>query len=445
MGAEAAPDIASAGSGRIRTPAELSVLDRLQALAGGGTAGEDARDNVIALIRENGLPHRRIEAWKYTDLRTLLGEVPPLAVPPESGAASAALKAGTAFVDAARLPVVNGQVIDTLADSLPQGVTQRKAADGGGEADEPPGAADAIGLFHRAFATPGLALAVATGARPDRAIALVHAMSGAAPALAATGHSVTVGEGAAATVIDHQTGPDGVAYLTNTRNTVQLGENARLHWIIVQEEGDEARHLGQLKATLARGARLDLTVLNAGGALVRREIMIDIAGCDAELAIRGVNLIGGSAHVDVTTTLNHRAPAATASEVFRNIVTDRGTGIFQGQINVDRLAQKTDAQMACNTLLLSQRASFSAKPELEIFADDVVCGHGATCGQIDSDVLFFLRARGIPADIAEKMMVMAFLAGSVAEIEDVRVQNALATRIGAWIGLPPDETGEVDG
>ena len=439
MAANPAP-VAAAAAGRIRTPAEQSALDRLAALD--GQDGAARRDNVVALIRDNGLPHRRVEAWKYTDLRTLLGEIPPAALRPAEAAAKDAVDKVVPLVDAARLPVVDGWAMPALADPLPDGFDLGEAVAGGETVADP---ADAIGLFHQAFGRPGFALALAAGAAPDRAVALVHTVTGGGPVLAAAGHAIDIGAGASATLIDHAAGPHGVPGLANARHTLRLGEGARLHWVIVQEEGDAARHLAQLNVRLAGDARLDLTVLNAGGALVRREVRVDVAGPGAQLAIRGVNLIGGGAHVDVTTILNHEAPETTARETFRNIVTGNGTGVFQGRINVAQKAQKTDAQMACNTLLLSDRADFSAKPELEIFADDVICGHGATCGQIDGEVLFFLRSRGIPADVAEKMMVLAFLAEVADDIADEPVRAALEARIRAWIGLPPDDGEDDDG
>ncbi|MHA1190576.1 MAG: Fe-S cluster assembly protein SufD, partial [Alphaproteobacteria bacterium] len=397
-------------------------------------------DNVVALIRDRGLPHRRIEAWKYTDLRTVLGEVPALAARPEDEDATKAAISYNRFTDAVRLPFFNGHYFSELADDLPEGVSvsEYAVAHSNATATDAPITTDAIALFDQAFGGTGLSIDVIPNATITKPVGFANVIVGDVPVLAATRHAVTVGNNATATFIERHVGPAGLAYMTNALINLTLGEGAKVHWVIVQEEGDAARHLSQLNITLAANADLNISVLNAGGALVRREIHIDVAGAGSNLTISGVNLIGGDAHIDVTTTLNHREPDTTASEIFRNVVTNNGTGVFQGRINVAAKAQKTDAQMACNTLLLSEAASFSAKPELEIFADDVVCGHGATCGQIDEDMLFFLRSRGIPQQEAEQMMVMAFLSEVIGRVDDDPIRNALDARIRDWIGLPPE-------
>src|SRR5690606_41834450 len=131
--------------------------------------------------------------------------------------------------------------------------------------------------------------------------------------------------------------------------------------------------------------------------------------------LRGVNLLGGEAHCDVTMVLDHAAAHTTSTEIIRNVVTDRAHGVFQGQIRVAQIAQKTDAKMACNTRLLSDEAEVSTKPELEIFADDVACGHGATVTEIERDHLFYLMARGVEEKLARGLLIKAFLAEVVEE------------------------------
>ncbi|TJV20418.1 MAG: Fe-S cluster assembly protein SufD, partial [Mesorhizobium sp.] len=144
------------------------------------------------------------------------------------------------------------------------------------------------------------------------------------------------------------------------------------------EQPDTATHLAQFKAHLGKNAKLTLFVMNAGGKLVRQEIVVRTTGEGADFTLRGINLLAGDTHTDVTMVLDHAVPHTASTEVIRNVVTGRARGVFQGRINVHQYAQKTNAKMACNTLLLSDDGEFSTKPELEIFADDVVCGHGAT-------------------------------------------------------------------
>jgi Fe-S cluster assembly protein SufD len=188
-----------------------------------------------------------------------------------------------------------------------------------------------------------------------------------------------------------------------------------------------------LNASMEAGAQLTILVLNTGGNLVRREINVVSRGENGRLDIRGVNLIGGEAHVDVTTSIVHTAPDCTSTETFRNVATDRGQGVFQGQISVEQAAQKTDARMACNTLLLSDEAGFSAKPELEIFADDVQCGHGATVTDILDDQLFYLRARGIAERDARAMLVKAFVEEVFDDYGNDEIKLVLNRRIEDWL------------
>ncbi|MCC0029516.1 MAG: SufD family Fe-S cluster assembly protein [Brucellaceae bacterium] len=182
----------------------------------------------------------------------------------------------------------------------------------------------------------------------------------------------------------------------NAVTSLEVGEGADVTWLIVQEHGNAATHLGQFNARLAADAKLTLFILNAGTRFARQEVNVRAEGEGGNFQMRCVNLLAGDCHNDVTMVLDHIAPATDSVEIVRNVVMDRAQGVFQGQIRVAREAQKTDARMACNSLLLSDDAGYSAKPELEIFADDVACGHGATVAEIDHDHLFYLMSRGVP-------------------------------------------------
>ena len=201
----------------------------------------------------------------------------------------------------------------------------------------------------------------------------------------------------------------------------------------MQQQGSDDTHLGQIRVKLAKEAKLRLFVINAGGKLVRQELRIEVEGEGADLTLRGVNLLGGESHTDVTLVLGHNVPHTTSTEIIRNVVFDRASGAFQGMIRVAPDAQKTDAKMACNTLLLSENGDFSAKPELEIFADDVVCGHGATVADIDRNHLFYMMARGVQEKKARAMLVNAFVAEIVEELEDEKLVEALEGVISAWL------------
>ncbi len=203
-------------------------------------------------------------------------------------------------------------------------------------------------------------------------------------------------------------------------------------WLIVQEKPEEAIHLAQFNAELGKNARLTLFVMNSGGRLVRQEVRVTTRGEGSDFQLRGINLLAGETHCDVTMVLDHKVPHTGSRELVRNVVTDKARGVFQGRINVHQVAQKTDAKMACNTLLLSDDGEFSTKPELEIFADDVQCGHGATVTEIDRNHLFYMMARGIEEKTARGMLVKAFLAEVIEELKVEPIVDALEARLDAW-------------
>ena len=399
------------------TQAEIAILDASKRLP-----ASDAKHAAYAQLRQNGLPTRRVEAWHYTDLRSAMKHFPGF---PQTHPKPVETKPRVdQFIPAVRIAFVDGKCAGFAA--LPAGV----CVAGTGLPHVLRNESDAIGMLNALTGLQGVVLEIAGGVQAG-AIELCHEITG--ESAVALRHAISVGTGASAVLIERHAGTDGIASHSNTITALDVGDDARLVWLIAQEEGGDAIHLSQLNVTLGARTNLTILVLNAGGGLVRREINIAAKGEGSEISIRGVNLIGGKSHVDVTTALVHEAPGATANEIFRNVVTDEGRGVFQGQIKVAQAAQKTDAKMACNTLLLSDSAEFFAKPELEIFADDVACGHGATVTDIVDEHLFYLRARGIPQKPARAMLVQAFVEEVFDDLEDEAMKDALNLRIEAWL------------
>ncbi|MCT7666639.1 Fe-S cluster assembly protein SufD [Shinella kummerowiae] len=385
-----------------------------------------ARDILISDFKEAGLPTRRVEAWHYTDLKALLRAVPAFD-PAASAAKLAPLVEGSTV-----LSVVNG-VADTRGSV--EGVTLRTfseaLADGSGaEGLTARDSDDTIGRINGAFVRDGFVLDFPAGT--DIAAPLeIQTTQNAGQTH--TRFPATFGANVKATVIErHVATGENPAFVT-TVSDISLSDNADITWIIFQGQGAADTHLGQIRITLGTDAKLRLYVINAGGKLVRQEIHVVVSGGGSDLKLRGINLLGGETHNDVTFTVGHNVPHTTSTEVIRNVIFDRARGVFQGQIRVAPDAQKTDAKMSCNTLLLSDEADFSAKPELEIFADDVQCGHGATVIDIDHVQLFYLMARGIPENKARAMLVNAFVAEIVEELEDEPLVEALEGVIAAWL------------
>jgi Fe-S cluster assembly protein SufD len=412
-----------------QTAAESALIDAYNAQVGdlpGNGAVISARDRLLEDLKTNGLPNRRVEAWHYTDLKTLLRSVPaqvPAAVvaAPEPLVEHAAVIATHQGLVDSRASV-DGVVVGSFADMLREGT----AAPGLSLLDGD----DAIGKINGSFVRDGLVLEFPAGTTIDRPIE-IQALHGAGQAH--TRFPVSFGAGCKATVIErHLATTDGEA-LVSSVSDISLEDGADVTWIVLQQQGASDTHLGQMRVRVGSNVKLRLYVINAGGKLVRQELRIDVAGEGSDLQLRGVNLLGGDTHTDVTLVLGHNVPNTTSTEIFRNVVFDRARGIFQGMIKVALDAQKTDARMACNTLLMSDDAEFSSKPELEIFADDVQCGHGATVADIDSNHLYYLMARGIPRNKARAMLVRAFVAEIVEELEDEQLVEALEAIISTWL------------
>ena len=406
------------------TPAETALVDafseRVSELPGDSTVAL-GRDAAVERIKA-GLPTRRVEAWHYTDLRRLLSSVPAFDAsakpqtlrPLVEGSAVLRVRNGIAEQKPA---VPDGVAVETFAALLTAGNAAMAPADGD----------DAIGAINAAFATDGFGLTIAAGAEIAAPIEVQNLQAGGQ---VHARFPVTVGAGARATIIERQAG-EGSA-LVSSVSSLELGEGAEIVWLVVQEQAETATHLGQFNARLGRDSKLTLFIMNAGGRLVRQEVRVDAAEEGADFQLRGVNLLGGDTHCDVTMVLDHSAPHTSSVEVVRNVVTGKAHGVFQGQIRVAQIAQKTDARMACNTLLLSDDAEFSTKPELEIFADDVACGHGATMTEIDRDHLFYLMARGVPEKEGRRLLIKAFIAEIVEELEDEALVTALEEKLDRW-------------
>lgn len=410
------------------TGAEQALLDAFGQAVGmlpGDAAVTTQRSTLLRGLREGGLPTRRRESWHYTDLRSLLRTVP--------ANQSVAATPVAPLVEGSRiLSVVNGAVQPA---SVPDGVAVRAYAESLADGSALPGLSlrdddDLVGRLNGGFVRDGFVIDVAEGVALSEALEIQSVQGG--------GHHhtrfpVRFGKGAKATVVERHIAGSASSALVSSVSDISLADGAEVIWIVMQQQGGDDVHLGQLRVTLGRDAKLTLYVINAGGRLVRQDLYVDADGVNANLTLRGINLLGGESHTDVTLVLGHNVEHTSSTEVMRNVVFDKAKGVFQGQIRVAQKAQKTDAKMACNTLLLSDDSEFSVKPELEIFADDVVCGHGATVADIHPTHLFYLESRGIPEKQARHLLVQAFVQETVEELEDEVLIEALEGVIQSWL------------
>ena len=411
-----------------QTPAETALAEafttKFSALPGNGDVVA-ARDVLFDDLKTAGLPTRRVEAWHYTDLKTLLRGIPEDAPAPViekraplvSGGAVAYVLHGTA---------ADAQIEDFDVTSYAANLSDGTAAAALVAASKD----DTIGRINGSFVRDGLSVVVPDDAEIEHPLEL-QAIHGAGQV-----HSrfpVRFGKGSKATIIERHLSVTSDAAFVSSVSDIEVQDGAEATYIILQQQGAADTHLGQLRIIMGADAKLRLFVINAGGKLVRQELRVDVEGEGSDLSIRGVNLLGGETHTDVTMVLGHNVPNTTSTEVFRNVVFDRAKGVFQGMIRVAPDAQKTDAKMACNTLLMSDDGEFSAKPELEIFADDVQCGHGATVTDISNNHLYYLMARGVPRAKARAMLVNAFVDEIIEELEDEKLVEALEQIIASWL------------
>jgi Fe-S cluster assembly protein SufD len=393
---------------------------------------------------KSGLPHRRIEEWKYTDLRALMREAKPLAALPDA-ATFAALKdgdAGLGDLDARRIVIADGYLEPGWTDlnESDPGITIVELLAWLGDADlfrlnDIPEAArkDIAVSLNTAFMTGGVAIHVRKDACIERPIHLAHVFSGKTAAAVYPRSVVIVEPGARLMLIESHEGPAGIDYQVNTALQIFAGEGAHVDHIKVTREGDKALHISSLMADVGAHARFNTFGYTTGGGVVRNQLFLRFGGEGTVANIRGATLLKGRQHADTTLVVDHAAAGCQSREVFKSVLDDESRGIFQGKIIVQPGAQKTDAKMASHALMLSEDAEADNKPELEIFADDVQCGHGATAGDLDEDLLFYLRARGIPAAQAEALLIQAFVGEAIEGIEHAGLREALMEAVAAWL------------
>ncbi|MFO7477177.1 MAG: Fe-S cluster assembly protein SufD [Methyloceanibacter sp.] len=441
---------------QFRTKAEQELLDLF---ASAGKALPGAGDPFIAGLRTKaietyarlGLPHRRIEAWKYTDLRARLTEVLPLLKAEGVGIAAAeferAIGPTLANLPAYRLVVVEGDLRTDLSDIAGLKAVGVEAVSLGQALEKPPAwlktalaqvnprSEDAVLALNTALMTGGAALRIGEGVILDKPVHLIQLDGKGKPASTVTRNLILAEAGSEATLLESFGGLGIRGLQRNAATEIRVGPKAALKHVKLQRERDDALHLSTWLVELATESRYEAFQFSTGASLSRNQIYAAFVGENAALDVSGALLMRGRQHCDTTMLVEHRVPHCTSRELFKVVLDDEARGVFQGKIIVSPGAQKTDGKQMSGALLLSQAAEFDAKPELEIFADDVVCGHGATSGQIDDDLLFYLEARGIPEAEARALLIQAFVGEALEKVEDETIREALARASAAWLGV----------
>jgi len=413
-------------------------------LPGDGKVAE-VRQQAFEAYARTGLPHRRLEDWKYTDLRTLMREVLPLAATPDAAAIERAkvVLAALPAVDAHRLVLVDGVVAPTLSHltALEAGirvqtlreVLEDKASGATADLLENGVASGAMVALNAAMATDGVLMTVANGTVLAKPLHVVHVATRSSTATY-TRSFLKLGQAAHATLLESFVGADDTKlYQASDAVTVWLGDGAQLQHVRLMADGADATNITTAIFTIGAKARLTTFNMTSGGGLSRYQGYLTFAGEGAQVSANGVNLLNGRQHADTTLFLDHAVPNCASREIFRAVVDDRAHSVFQGRIIVKPDAQKTDAKMMTRALLLSDEAEADNKPELEIFADDVTCGHGATTGALDESLLFYLRARGLSEKEAQALLIQAFVGEAIESIASDELREMAILTAQRWL------------
>ncbi|WP_151719610.1 Fe-S cluster assembly protein SufD [Gemmobacter serpentinus] len=407
--------------------ARLAGLDLPQ---GGWSGG--ARADAVARLQAMGLPAKRDEYWRYTDPTTLTAATPVAAAPFDASDEAQLFDA----IDRVRLVFVDG-VFDPAQsdDPVAAGVELlSQAADihwaqglyGTLEARGQNPVARPLAALNTAAATEGVLIRV-TGqvAKPIHLVYLQESDTSDA----ILHHCVKLEEGAELTLLE--SGPGAARF--NQVLEVEVADGARFHHIRIQGRDHDRRLATHIFARLGAESLFKSFTLTANGVMTRNEAVLELTGDDAMAHIAGAALGNGDYHHDDTVFITHAAERCESRQVFKNVLRNGAVGVFQGKILVKPGAQKTDGYQISQCLLLDEAAQFLAKPELEIYADDVKCSHGSTSGAIDDTALYYLRSRGVPLRQAQSLLVLAFLAEAIDEIEDEGIAGEIRLRLEAWL------------
>ncbi len=386
-------------------------------------AGADA-------FARHGLPGPREEAWRYTALRPLAETAfhEPVILLSDTSAQLTAL----ALPDLPRLVFIDGRFSAPLS-RLPDGISITTGAPAFGHiADN----GEKLVALNTMLAEDGAAIDIAPGI--DAGTILLVSLGADAhghPVSFHPRHAIRLGQGARLTLAEINSGT-GV-YFNNPVITAEIAEDATLVHLREQREAPGAFHLSTVFAKVAARGTYDSFSLALGGRLARVQVHAHLAGENAMAHLNAAQLLGATQHSDFTTTVRHDAPSTASRQTVKNVLTGHAKGVFQGKIEVARIAQKTDGYQMNQTLLLSRDAEIDSKPQLEIYADDVKCSHGCTVGELDADQLFYLRSRGVPEADARNILIRAFLSEALDPIAHDTMRDHMESAIAAWWDKAP--------
>ncbi len=401
--------------------------------AGGWT--RPAREAALARLAAMGLPGKRDEYWRYTDPASLnRPDVPPAALfdPGEALPFSGIPRLRLVFVDGVFDPAQSddpsraGVEVSRLAEAQAADLHWGRELYGVLEARAQQPVPRPFAAMNTALASDGILLRATRRTEIPVSIVYLHKSETSEAILH---HLVKIEPGASLTVLEN--GPAAARF--NKAMEVEVGAGGAFHHIRVQGRDHERRAVTHLFARLGEGAQMKSFTVTANGRLTRNEAVVELAGEGASAHIAGAAMGDGDFHHDDTVFVTHAAPGCESRQVFKKVLKNGAVGVFQGKILVQPQAQKTDGYQISQSLLLDEASQFLAKPELEIYADDVKCSHGSTSGAIDPVALFYLRSRGLPQGPAKALLVLAFLAEALDEIADPLLAEDIRSLLQGWV------------
>ena len=401
----------------------------------GGWLGA-VRAEALARLTAMGMPHKRDEYWRYTDPGSLVGATVTPAALFDAGDEAPVFDA----IDRLKLVFVDGVFDAAASDDLAlEGIEISRLAESGSAdihwAQDLYGVLEARGqtpvqrplaAMNSAFATDGVLIRV-TGT-PAKPVSLIyHHKSEVSDAI--LHHCIKIEAGARITVLEN--GP-AAARFTHVME-VDVADGGQFHHIRAQGRDPECRASTHLFARVGAGALFKSFTLTANGVTTRNDAVIELVGDDGRAHVAGAAVGDGAFHHDDTVFVTHVGQRCESRQVFKKVLKNGAVGVFQGKILVKQGAQKTDGYQISQSLMLDDDSQFLAKPELEIYADDVKCSHGSTSGAIDETALFYLQSRGVPKRVAQSLLVLAFLAEAIAEIDDEDIGEDMRVRLEGWL------------
>ncbi len=400
-------------------------------LAGDGAAWLlPIRKAAIDRFAELGFPTTRLEAWKFTNVAPIANSRFEAARYDLSAAIEEELKASPyADLGCSRLVFLDGTYspelsslsglpkevrVGSLAEALASGdpSLERHLARYANFQDH------AFVALNTAFMEDGAFLEIPKGLVVEQPIYLLYvSTAGGQPTVSYPRNLILVGRESEVTLLEGYLGLREGVYLTNAVTEVAVGENAVVHHLKFQQESEQAFHVATLQVHQERSSNVTTHSISFGAALTRQDVNAVLDGEGAECLLNGLYVVNGRQHIDNYTTIDHAKPHASSREVYKGVLDGKAAAVFHGKIIVRKDAQKTDAKQSNRNLLLSDDATINTKPQLEIYADDVKCTHGATIGQIDREAIFYLRSRGIAHDEARSMLTYAFTNEIISQIK----------------------------